>query len=252
MSWLANTVNPDVVLVARFGGWSLTAWYPVRSKPIWCQDVLDGEIQGLPFSCWGTKNSSNSDKRLGMPGGDKQSHWPKPSSLSPRAKCCSVWLTGDSCWRQPSLGIMPTGWTCSFASLKVMYPPGVRKNCKGHGALCISSLKVVVGAVLCRDWHLSTPLIFSQYLRKNLGNSLTSKYGCCDYWLHMAFCAYGAQGTSLHCNTRARTYLPRCSLIFYFLCLVSPQTTFENWISFLYCDFLQGWYTCLHWSNNKL
>lgn len=151
-----------------------------------------------------------------MPGGDKRSHWPKPSSSSPRAKCCTVSLTGDSGWRQPSLGIMLTGWTCSFASLEVTYPPGVRKNCKGHGTLCISSHKVVLGAVLCIDGHLSTALIFSEYLRKDLGNSLTSKNGCCDYWLHVGFCAYGAPGITLHCNTRARTYLSKCSLIFYF------------------------------------
>lgn len=50
--------------------------------------TLDREFQDLPFSCWVIKNSSNSDKRLGMPGGDKQSHWPS----SPRAKCSTVLL----------------------------------------------------------------------------------------------------------------------------------------------------------------
>lgn len=62
----------------------------------------------------GTKNNGKSDKRLGMPG-DKQSHWPKPSSFFH-----VISLPGDSCWRQPALGIMLTAWTGSLAFLKVV------------------------------------------------------------------------------------------------------------------------------------
>lgn len=153
------------------------------AKTDWMESFLSLNWKGFPFSCWGTKNNDNNDKWLGKPGGEKQGHWPKHSSSSPRTKCSTASLTGCSCCNQPPLGLTLTSWTCLFTSLAVMVLGRTTGVC---GALCVSSRKFVVGAVLYGDWHLSTPLIFSEYLRKKtLGISLTSKYGCGDYWLNL-------------------------------------------------------------------
>lgn len=168
----------------------------------------------------GTKNNSKSDKRLGMWGGDKQSHWPKPSYF-----IYIISLPGDSCWRQLALGIMLTAWTCSLAFLKVMCPPGVRQNFKGCGALCISSHKVVVGTVLCRDWCLSVPMIFREYLRKTVSLPSMPVVVTDDIWDFVLMEPRELASTAM--PEQGHTY-PNVHWVFSFL--VSPQTTFANWI----------------------